>query len=304
VHWTLCASLLLLLLIYLGYAIYYRAGLLGLQYGIAFVIFLFCLEQAIWGAGLIIYNSTGTASLVTSGIGAFCKASKMTAVRCLLLLVGLGLSITTISLGKVTTFFVVAVTLFYFAMEIIYEYIIAAETSGDYVPTQFHIMAFLGLMIADIIYWIWIVLATYMTMVELKENKQDFKYRQYLSLVVLLIVALCISIVLAFFQATIESSKLQDDYFEMWWLWLAYWEFVYFACVMSVAIIWRPNENNVQYAYSTQIPQMDDGGTTDSPGREKKYKDDKMVKLEESGKKDDSESDTSTVLEDVTEDAS
>lgn len=60
----------------------------------------------------------------------------------------------------------------------------------------------------------------------------------------------------------------------MQWLWLAYWEFIYFACILSVAIIWRPNENNVHYAYSTQLPQ-----DAQSAGQERD--DDDMVKLEE-----------------------
>lgn len=73
----------------------------------------------------------------------------------------------------------------------------------------------------------------------------------------------------------IETSKLQDEYFTLQWLWLAYWEFVYFACVLSVSIIWRPSENNMLYAYSTQLPQTETAGEA--------RQDDVMVQLEDVG---------------------
>jgi hypothetical protein len=80
----------------------------------------------------------------------------------------------------------------------------------------------------------------------------------------------------------IETSKLQDEYFGLQWLWLAYWEFIYFACVLSVTIIWRPAENNKLYAYSTQLSQGE-GGTSEV------REDDVMVKLEDMGEGDERE---------------
>jgi hypothetical protein len=60
VYWGLFVALMILFLVYLGLAIYYRADLLGLQYAIGIVIFLFAIEQMIWGIGLSVYNHTGT----------------------------------------------------------------------------------------------------------------------------------------------------------------------------------------------------------------------------------------------------
>lgn len=64
VYWGLFVALLLLLIVYVGYAIYHRSGLLGLQYAIGAVILLFAIEQMIWGIGLILYNYGGTTCIL------------------------------------------------------------------------------------------------------------------------------------------------------------------------------------------------------------------------------------------------
>jgi len=52
-------ALLVLFIVWVGYAIRWREGLLGLQYAIGLVIFLFAIEQMIWGLGLTYYIEYG-----------------------------------------------------------------------------------------------------------------------------------------------------------------------------------------------------------------------------------------------------
>lgn len=69
----------------------------------------------------------------------------------------------------------------------------------------------MGTPISSLVSHMQIVLSTYMTMVELKHQKQEFKYKQYLSLAILLIIALSISIILAFFEAYVDLLFLVDE---------------------------------------------------------------------------------------------
>jgi len=97
---------------------------------------------------------------------------------------------------------------------------------------------------------------------QLQEQKQEIKAKQYLILAILLILCLFISFVLLIVQGGIESGRYADEYFKWWWTWDAYWQFVYFACVFSVALIWRPSGNNKAYAYSMQLPTDESGAAS------------------------------------------
>lgn len=49
-------------------------------------------------------------------------------------------------------------------------------------------------------------------------------------------------------------SDLEDENFRVWWLWETFWEFFYFAVAVAIAVIWRPNEKNLRYAFANEIP--------------------------------------------------
>jgi len=284
VYWSIAAALTLLLLIWAGFAIKYRDGLLSLQYAIGLVIFLFAIEQVVWGTGMVVYNETGRINAVISVVGAFFKALKNTSIRCLLLLVGLGVSITNEGPRGFITLLIVIVTSAYLLLDLAYEYVMAAEDAGEPISSKVQFGATAAMFVADAIYWVWIVFATYMTMAELREKGEKFKHKQYMWLVILLLGSLLISLVLVFFEGAMENSVTGDKYWQLWWIWFVYWDCVYFFCVFVVFLLWRPTLNNAQYAYSSQLPQQDDGGNKPSESQsEGGSKEEKNVELEEDG---------------------
>jgi hypothetical protein len=107
--------------------------------------------------------------MATNGVGAFFKAVKMTSVRCLLLLVGLGLSITAfvlkflldltvyrVKLHHATSVAIAIVTTGYFVFETIYEYKLVSQDSGEPINGILDLLSLIGLFITDVIFWIWV----------------------------------------------------------------------------------------------------------------------------------------------------
>lgn len=123
-------------------------------------------------------------------------------------------------------------------------------------------------------------------MTQLEEKKQANKAGQYQNFGILLVVALTLSALILLVQGGAEATRYVDDYFKWWWAWDAYWQFVYFACVLSVAMIWRPSAHNASYGYSNQIPVEDDSHPVDegdddlATAKSDETQDDRNIQLE------------------------
>jgi len=213
--------------------------------------------------------------LATTGFGAFFTSLKNTFIRLLFLVVGMGLSITRDSLTFLEYILTTLLTLAYFVFDVAFEYIILQRDSGEVVSVALQWGADIGLFLTDVIFLAWITFATYTTMIELKAEQQTFKFGQYRTLIILILISLALSILLGIAQVIIESQGVQDSYFRWWWIWEMYWQLVYLAAVIAISVLWRPSSLNSQYTYSVQLTQGEGEFEPNEP-----KDDDKNIELE------------------------
>lgn len=55
-------------------------------------------------------------------------------------------------------------------------------------------------------------------------------------------------------DSSLVFSDLEDGNFRVWWLWETFWEFFYYVVAFAIAVIWRPNEKNLRYAFANEVP--------------------------------------------------
>lgn len=261
IYWSLAVFFFLFLILWNILCCVYRKGLMTLQFLIG-LVFLSCLiESAVNGAGYLIYNLEGRIYLYTVGISAFLTAAQETLIRILFLVVGMGLSITRVRLSIPEYLFMTILSLCFFAFDMAAGYERMTTSTGEPVLNFIQWVAVAGVYFTNIVFIVWIVFATFTTMMELKAAGQTFKFGQYKTLVILMLISVAISVVLWLFQIVVESMQVQDNWFQWWWMsWEMCWEVIHLAALIAISILWRPAANNAQYAYSQQIPQDDPDG--------------------------------------------
>lgn len=258
IFWLIATVYFILGITYLVLTIKHRKGLMALQHALFAIIIIGLIEALILSGGFTAYNFYGSTYMYGSGGAAVFKAIKMTGLFIVLLLIGMGLSITRQKLDMIEITWLVLLSLTYFGFKTTWEFSEAEKEAGGSLPVFFEIASTLGIYITAPIFCCWILFATYTTMMELKITEQSFKYNQYKKLIVLIFIACIISLLIAVIQTTIRLLRVQDDYFRWWWIWELYWQCVIVVTVVSVSLLWRPTERNELYAHSMQLPQSDD----------------------------------------------
>jgi len=258
IYWTLGILYFLFLIFWFVLSCIYQRGLMTLQMLIALVILICVLEAVVWGTGYTIYNFEGKIYYVSIAFGAFFSAVKNTALRLLLLVVGLGLSITRPKLEIMEYICVTVITVVYFIADTIFELQKLSRDAGEapiWAPIEW--IAASALFIVDIAFFGWITFSTYTTMMELKSEGQSFKFSQYKTLVICIIFCLGLSVVLGIMEVIVDQLQISDEFFKWWWIWEMYWKLANLATIVTLGLIWRPSENNKQYAHSQQLSQED-----------------------------------------------
>ena len=76
------------------------------------------------------------------------------------------------------------------------------------------------------------------------------------------------------YQMTVIVSDGLDSRWDTMWVFEAFWQVLYMGVLVSIAVLWSPNQNNLQYAYSEQLSMGDDDDEAD--GMEMQYGDAKF----------------------------
>jgi len=229
------------------------------QGGITVILLLSVVEEGLWAADYSSYNSVGLSADWVNIVGALLTSSKLTLVRVLVLLVSSGYQITRPTLTRGFTIGLIILTISYLSSEVTVEYIVVAQSEGLVVNPYYEIIAKAANIATNGIFFGWIGYEMIRTIQTLK-RVEKLKFQMYRVLGILLIVSLSFSIVVTLAQLVIELLDQIDIHFRAWWLWNSYWEFIYFACVLVVAWIWRPTSQNHRYAYSQLVvDDIDDG---------------------------------------------
>ncbi|GMK58380.1 hypothetical protein CspeluHIS016_0504120 [Cutaneotrichosporon spelunceum] len=179
----------------------------------------------------------------------------------LLLIVAMGLSVVTPSLGSVMTR-VWLLTVFHFVFGVAYAVgTVKVELDSANIivvllmifPLSFTLTAFL----------MWIIISLNGTILHLQQRKQNFKLAMFQSLYRTLIIAV-IAVAAFFVLSSISlSNRLDEDYAPRNWRWRwvlldASLALIYLAAFVAIAWLWRPTENNVRFAMSQELAQDED----------------------------------------------
>ncbi|BEI85990.1 hypothetical protein CcaverHIS002_0602770 [Cutaneotrichosporon cavernicola] len=179
----------------------------------------------------------------------------------LLLIVAMGLSVVTPSLGAVMTR-VWLLTAFHFVFGVAYAVgTVKVELDSANIiivllmifPLSFTLTAFL----------MWIIVSLNGTILHLQQRKQNFKLAMFQSLYRILITAV-IAVAAFFVLSSISlSNRLDEDYAPRNWRWRwvlldASLSLIYLVAFAAIAWLWRPTENNVLFAMSQELAQDED----------------------------------------------
>uniref|UniRef100_A0A6B2LBZ2 GOST seven transmembrane domain-containing protein n=1 Tax=Arcella intermedia TaxID=1963864 RepID=A0A6B2LBZ2_9EUKA len=235
------------LCVWCGMMYKYRKDLHKYQHSLTALIVVSLIEEFLWALVAIDYNNHGALNYGIVGVGIFFSACKLTGIRFLLLLVGLGYAIVVDSISKIALFVAIFISLGYFATAAADAYIrmqaLQQPTSNSYsLTTAGFLIAFNAILI------FWICYATYTTMKKAKNEKNE-KYDMYKKLIIIFGIICGIAITAFFVVVGITFSGLQDEAYKWYWLLNTYWDFIYFSINVYMAYLWRPSPNNQRFAY-------------------------------------------------------
>jgi len=119
-----------------------------------------------------------------------------------------------------------------------------------------------------LLFFIWIAYGIYITISQLKPRDKE-KLQMYRRLSFLLGVSIATSVFIVIAELITQATDDSDKQFRSSWLWQGYWELVYCACILFVAWVWRPNEDNKRFAYiDTQEDEPTPHKSSSFPGQD------------------------------------
>lgn len=245
----------LLSLLYLGLAIVWFVlsamhwrKLLMVQNCVAGVIALGMMESTTWYFVLKDYNINGQYQTGSVIVAILISTMKRTVSRLLVLVVSMGYGVVKASLGRETQFKVLFLGGAYFVFSGTLQ-IVQYENVEDGLTT----MLVIPVALLDTFFYWWIFLSLFVTDDRLSKRRQLIKLRMYRRFWFVLLVSLILSIIMVIYQLFVVLTTDINDRWQIWWIWEAFWLFLYFGILACICFLWRPTENNTRYAYS-QLP--------------------------------------------------
>lgn len=244
-----------------GYLCYkhYRE-LLPMQWYISgTIVFLVIEMMALFGYYRYVNKHGGGAgSLAFLIVTAVLNAGRTTLSFFLLLIVCMGLSVVTQSLGTVM-YRVWVLTAFHFIFGVVYS-VGTVKVALDTASLWLVLFMIFPLSITLTTFMMWIIVSLNNTILFLKERKQSFKLRMFERLWRILIGAV-IAIAIFFVLSSISlSNRMDDDYQPNHWKWRwvlldASLATIYLVVFALIAWLWRPTENNIRFSTSQELAQ-------------------------------------------------
>ncbi|CAK9779553.1 hypothetical protein CC85DRAFT_288042 [Cutaneotrichosporon oleaginosum] len=176
----------------------------------------------------------------------------------LLLIVAMGLSVVTPSLGPVMMR-VWLLTAFHFIFGVTYA-IGTVKVELDSASIIIVLLMIFPLSFTLTAFLMWIIVSLNGTILHLQQRKQNFKLSMFQSLYRILVIAV-IAVAAFFVLSSISlSNRLDEDYAPRNWRWRwilldASLSLIYLSAFVAIAWLWRPTENNVRFAMSQELAQ-------------------------------------------------
>jgi len=263
-YWIVAILYLLLCLVWGIRCIRFLHDMVLLQKFISIIIVISVIDSLIWAGNYTTINKEGYTTDTTKIFAALFSSFKLTLLRTLILLIALGLTITRLNIQRRTRTFIIILTCIYYVVEATNLYIEVALAAGREVIEDWRMFFFVLLIIGNLIYFLWIAYGIYGTVALLKPRDVQ-KIQMYKKLTILLSTCFATSVFIVIAELITEAADDSDKQFRASWLWQGYWELVYCACILFIAWVWRPNEDNKRFAYiDTQEDELPARPTPDS----------------------------------------
>jgi len=181
---------------------------------------------------------------------------KLAFIRTVVLLVSIGYSIIYPTLALRPKLGVIISTVSYGTVIGLIEYLNVLRSIGVWTPTTLRLSLSVISGVLNAFYIVWIGYNLFINgrqLRKLAENstKDKNKYIMYKQMGIGLAIFAFVSISIHIVETVLATYHYQDDMWDSWWFFGAYWEFVYLALTIFIACLWRPNNDNLRYDYTS-----------------------------------------------------
>jgi Lung seven transmembrane receptor len=243
----------------------YEDAIIPLQKWILGTILLGLLETFFRSGDYFIWNEDGTRFASAMYLGVIIGVFKRGLSRCLILMVSLGWGVVRDKLDQLMCIVVLGVLYMISAgvrdvMTVVA--VVENETLSIHQEVElFDFVTVVTFIVAaiDVTFYMWILDALGSTMVYLETMNQRVKLSRYLRLRFILLLSVLFSVMWSVFtmvNSNMETTMLTED--QMWAVG-ALMEINYLVILITVAILWRPNENAKDLAYVMELPSLGRG---------------------------------------------
>jgi len=244
-------------MVWVGFMCIFRKNLVGLQYVITIAISVGLLEGLLWSFAWVLYNETGSIIDWLNLLGALLTAIKLTFIRTVVLLVSIGYSIIYPTLRVLPKLGVIFLTLIYGTTVGISEYVNILKSMGVVTPLVTGWSLIILLVIFNGLYIFWIAYSLFDNIRTLKsqfkKSGEMSKLEMYTTMAIVLSTLTFLSIAIFSVEYFFSAISYEDYLWNVWWIFGAYWEFLYLFVTLLIAFLWRPNENNLRFDFTNQL---------------------------------------------------
>jgi len=180
--------------------------------------------------------------------------TKQTAARVIVLVVMLGYSIARTSLSRPTIIFMLGTCMGYGVSCLAYSMVKIAPSLRNLTSLTTEIVQFPGVMF-NLVCFGWFFVAAYNTMQFLREHKQTWKIQKFHKFSIILGISLFLGILATVSKGTALLLEWEDTWWQVWWMWDAFWYFLFFATLLAGIWLWRPLPDNIVYHLSEEMRQ-------------------------------------------------
>eukprot|EP01117_Protostelium_nocturnum_P000985 TRINITY_DN11305_c0_g1_i1.p1 TRINITY_DN11305_c0_g1~~TRINITY_DN11305_c0_g1_i1.p1 ORF type:complete len:492 (-),score=106.96 TRINITY_DN11305_c0_g1_i1:160-1635(-) len=231
-------------------SIYHRRQLLQLQNWIGIVFLCALVENAALYFAYLGFNNIGMNYIGAMIVGTLVSSLKKTLSRVLILVVCMGYGVVKPTLGT-TSYKVGLLGFFYFLFSSASYVTSLVHKSGNInVSDSWNLLLVLPTSILDTWFYWWTLSSLIRTITLLQERKQPIKLAMYKKFFVTLIGLACALCIIILSETIVMFATTEAQTWKVNWIWDAFFEIIYFVISMTVAIIWRPINNNTRYAYN------------------------------------------------------
>jgi len=244
---------------YLSYK--FKDDLMFLQKMIYITLMSGVVENVLYFLDYIVYNHTGKISLTFNILSVLALTFKRTVCFLTLLMIASGYTVLSPILGKTLKGGLITIGIVYSVSCLCYEFVrmLRYTPATEYlrVPEGAEYILLAEISIVDFIILLWIFYAVFKTVGQLNKKKQTAKVQKYRQLMIVLGLAYLISLIFFIIEAYATWADLYLVWWKGWWVFDAYWSCLYFALILIIGFMFRPNGRNKMFAYSSQLDDHD-----------------------------------------------